>query len=672
MLQTRAGGASSANRARVTLSRAALATATLVAWSSGCAGQNSIDILRVTDIGPRQVEIGDRLEVTGQHFPQGSELKRVRLTLRATLARSGMPACSSPVEVTITDPPEGTSEFDPITHQMRDATFARSAQRTLRLDGPDRLAFVLTEDLYRDLTRCPGERSSEPVDHATLSFGSAHTRYARLGVTVHFEGTTGTQAIEGTLRGASLDVLAPPSRRVLHVEPLRRRSQRVLEALGVTLADAHPTTGGLRIASVRNGGAAQRAGIGANDVISSVDGLTVLALEDLAVPENTRAVRLGVARDDIMDERVVALDGFATASPRDLLAACVALVVAALAIALSLRPATGILPSIARVAQRALGGGERSAFAPWWIARVREAIAGSAQKHKDAIPFLAIAAPISAIGLAPLAPTLLRLGWDVGLLYAIGAGLRLLSGPSLSLRTVTRVIPVSMAAILSIGTAVIASGTFRAEGIVAAQGAAPWSWHAFRSPAATALAVLFMVALYAGAPVRHKHAPDRTTTRAQFAREIAAWIGTFFVSAAGVTALFGGWQVPGTDLGQQDASAALQMAGAVLFLLKTWALTLTTAWLRWTASSARGSALVHRAGRTISLTAMLAAIAHCAVALLTPQLPSFVAMTLAHATFALVFIAIFAATVRARAQRAWGLTSYVPTVFANADDTVMH
>lgn len=658
-----------------------LATAALVALpalsalTAGCSGQSSIDILRVTDLGPRQVEIGDRLEVTGQHFPQGSELKRVRLTLRATLARSGMPACTSPVEVSITDPPDGASEFDPITHQMRDATFARSAQRTLRLDGPDRLAFVLTEELYRDLTRCPGERSSEPVDHATLSFGNAHARYARLGVTVHFEGTTGTHAIEGTLRGATLDVLAPPSRRVLRVDPLRRRTQRVLEALGVTLADAHPTTGGLRIASVRNGGAAQRAGVGANDVIATVDGLTVLSLEDMAVPENTRAVRLGVARDDIVDERVVALDGYATASPRDLLAACVALLVAALALAMALRPATGILPSIARVAHRALGGGERGAFVPWWIERAREAMKGRA--GREPIAMMAVVAPVTAIGLAPLAPTLLRLGWDVGLLYALGAGLRLLSGPSLSLRAMTRVIPVSMAAILALGTTIIASGTFRAEGIVAAQGAAPWSWHAFRSPAATALAVLFIVALYAGAPDRQRPRtataePATRADRVPFAREIAGWAGTFFVSAAGVTALFGGWQVPGTDLGQQEASAALQMAGAVLFLLKTWALTLATAWLRWTASSSRGSALVHRAGRTISLTAMLAAIAHSACALLTPTLPPFVGTTVAHATFALVLASLLAALARPRAQRAWGLASYVPPVFSRADDTVMH
>jgi NADH:ubiquinone oxidoreductase subunit H len=229
-----------------------------------------------------------------------------------------------------------------------------------------------------------------------------------------------------------------------------------------------------------------------------------------------------------------------------------------------------------------------------------------------------------------------------------------------------------MAAILSMGTAVIASGTFRAEGIVAAQGAAPWSWHAFRSPAATALAVLFMVALYAGAPDRLQPAPDRPLTSAQFARQIAGWIGTFFVAAAGVTALFGGWHVPGSDLGGQDASAALQMAGAMLFLLKTWALTLTTAWLRWTSSSTRGAALVHRAGGTIALTALLAAIAHCTVALLTPRLPSSVAMTLSHTTFALIFIAIFAATLRARAQRVWGLSSYVPPVFSNADESVLH
>lgn len=644
----------------------AAAVTTAALFATGCSSQSAVDILRVSDIGPRQVEIGDRLEITGQHFPQASELKRVRITLRATLARSGMAPCAAPVEVTITDPPEGTSEFDPISQQMREATYARSSQRTLRLDGPDRVALVLNERIFEELTRCPGERSAPPVDHATLSFGSAHARYARLGVTVRFEGTTGTHAIEGTLRGATLDLLAPASSRVLRVDPLRRRSARVLEALGVTLADAHPTTGGLRVASVRNGGPAARAGIGANDVLSMVDGLSVLALEDMAVPENTRAVRLGVARDDIVDERTVALDGFATASPRDMLAACIALLVAIIALGLGLRSSPGVLPSLGRIVERALGGRERSAFGPWLLERFRDATRGRA-KH-DMIPYVVVAAPLTALGFAPLAPTLLRLGWDIGLLYALGTGLRLVSGPALSWKSLSRVLPLAIATILALATSVIASGTFRAEGIVGAQGAAPWAWHAFRSPFSVALSVLFVVGLCAAAPQRRS--TSENATRSAIAKDIAGWVGTFLAACSGVTAFFGGWQVPGTDLGQQEASAALQMAGAVLFVSKAWALTLCAAWLRWTGSYARSQAIVQRSGRSILAAAFVGAVAHALIALAAPRVPQVASVALSSATFALVVVALVATLLRPRAQRRWGLGTYDPPAFRRADETV--
>jgi hypothetical protein len=636
----------------------------------GCANQGSVDILRVTEVGPRQLEIGDRLEISGQHFPQGSELKRVRVTLRATLARGGLGPCAAPVEVTITDPPEGASEYDSITHQFRDATYARSTQRVLRLDGPDRLAMVLSESLFEQLTRCPSERDRSPVGHATLSFGSAHARYARLGVTVRFEGITGTQAIEGTLRGATLDLLAPPSSRVLHVDALRRRSARVLDSLGITLADAHPPSGGLRIASVRNGGSAQRAGLGANDVLSGIDGLTVLSLEDLAVPEHTRATRISVGRDDILDERVVALDGYAKASPTDLLAASVSLLVATLVLALALRSRPGVLPSLARIAQQALARGDRGAFAPWLRARITDVLERRA--GSDAIPWLALAAPISTLGLAPFLPALLRLGWDVGLLYALGAGLRLLAGPSFSFRTMMGAIPTSVASLLALGTSVVASGTFRAEGIVGAQGAAPWTWHAFRSPAATVLAVLFLIGLCVGAPDARPHRTHAEPTRRDKLRDGAGWVGTFFVATAGVTSLFGGWQVPGSDLGQQEASAALQMAGAALFLSKAWAITLSAAWLRWTVSSARTAAIVHRAGRSIFALALLSAALHGACALATPRLPAFVGVALAHGTFAFVVVSLVAAVLRPYVMRARSLQNYTPPVFSRADESVVH
>ncbi len=647
------------------LGRALLGAALIHA--SACASDRALDIVRVSDLGPRQLEIGDRIEITGQHFPQGAELKRVRLTLRGTLARAGQPPCAAPVEVTLSDPPEGTSEYDPVTRSFREATYARSTQRVLRLDGPDRVALLLTESLFEQLTRCPSERAGAPVSHGTLSFGDAHARYARLGVTVRFEGLTGTQAIEGTLRGATLDLLAPPSRRVLQVDALRHRANRVLESLGVTLADAHPTAGGLRVASVVHGGAAERAGIGAHDVLTTVDGLSVLALEDLALPHNTRATRLGISRDDLVDERVVVLERYATAAPSDLFDAAVTLLVASIALAFALRPGPGALASLGRLAQHALDRGDRRAFGPWLRAQWSAALDRRAPASSTAR--LALAAPLTLLALTPFVPSLLRLGWDVGLLYAIGTGLRLLAGPSSSWRNVLAALPTSVAALLALGTSVVASGTFRAEGIVGAQGAAPWSWHALRSPVAAIQAALFLVALVLAAPSAIPPRGPKAPSSRERALEFAGWFGTFLVCAAGVTALFGGWQVPGSDLARQETSAALQMTGGALFLAKTWALTLATAWLRATIPAARTAALVHRAGRSILAIAAVAAVVQCALALLVPRLPAFVGVALSHGTFSLALLALASAALGPYAARASNLRGFDPPIFAGADES---
>jgi hypothetical protein len=646
------------------LSRALLGAAAL--FAPACVNDRALDIVRVSELGPRHAEIGDRIEITGQHFPQSAELKRVRLTLRGTLARAGLPPCPAPVEVTLSDPPDGASEYDPVSRSFREATYARSTQRTLRLDGPDRLALLLSDSLFEQLTRCPSEPAGAPVSHGTLSFGDAHARYARLGVTVRFEGLTGTHAIEGTLRGATLDLLAPPSRRVLHVQPLRHDAARVLSALGLTLADAHPTTGGLRIASVLHGSPADRAGIGANDVLTTIDGLSVLALEDLALPLNTRATRLGVSRDDLVDERVVVLERYATASPSDLLSSAIALLVASIALGFALRPGPGALASVGRLAQHALDRGDRRAFGPWLRAQWSAALDRSAPVSMTAR--LAVAAPLTLLALAPFVPSLLRLGWDVGLLYALGAGLRLLSGPSASWRTVLAALPTSVAALLALGTSVVASGTFRAEGIVGAQGGAPWSWHALRSPVAVAQAALFLIALVVGAPAEPAR-PAPEPSRRERLVALAGWAGTLLVSAAGVTALFGGWQVPGSDLARQETSAALQMLGGALFLAKSWALTLGTAWLRATIPASRTAALVHRAGRWILGVSALAALVQCVLALLVPRLPAFVGVALSHGTFSLAGLVLVASALRPRAMSALGLHGHEPTAFSSASDS---
>lgn len=593
------------------------------------------------------MEIGERIEVAGAHFPQGSEIKRIRVTFRGMLVRSGLGPCSAPVEVTLTDPPEGTQEYDAASRQFRDATYAHWTQRTLRLDGTDRVAMLLNDSLFSQLTRCPGERERQEVTHATLSFGNTHARHAHLGITVEFEGITGNHSIEGTLRGATLDVLAPPSRRILYGERARAGAQRALDSLGIVLADAHPTNGGLRIASVLSGGSAQQAGIGANDILTAVDGLTVLGIEDMNLPSHARTARVAVTRNDITDDRVLELEGYATSSPTDQLATFVALLLASIVLFAALRPTAGALPSLARQANRAFGSSARMGFVRWLKDRTTDLVRG--RTRAEIVPWLVLAAPATTIGLAPFLPSLLRVNWDLGLLFAAGGALRLCASPTVSFAGALQGIPTSIAAICALATSIIASGTFRAEGIVAAQAGAPWGWHSFRSPAGFVLSLLFLVALASGAPEHHEappNSPATTPSRGVVLRNISGWIGTFLYSAAGVTALFGGWQLPFTELNEQDGSALLQMLAAVLFLGKAWLLTLTVAWYRWAITASRTRAIVQRAGSTIIVLSLLGALVHSVYAVLSPHLPSAFATVIAQGTFVLVCVTLLGAIAR--------------------------
>ncbi|MDP3275291.1 MAG: NADH-quinone oxidoreductase subunit H [Deltaproteobacteria bacterium] len=644
---------------------------TLVAFATvgqlGCGGPSAVDILRVQDIGPRQAEIGDRVEITGQQFPQAGELRRVRVRFRGTLARSGASPCTAPVDVTLTDPPEGSTEFDPVTHQVRETTYAHSPQRLLRLDGPDRLALVLTESLFASLTQCPGERASGTVSHATLSFGAAQARFARLGVTLHFEGLTGTRAIEGTLRGATLDLLAPASQRVVHADLLRRRAQRALDSMGIQLAEAHPALG-LRVASVRSQSSAALAGIGANDVLSAVDGLSILSLDDLALAEHTRAVRLAVSRDDILDERTVPLDGYATSSPDDQLAVAVFLLVIALLMALATRGALGTLSQLTPLVHQALGNRTRGGFVRWVFSKLVAVFRGEAPH--EVTPWLVLVALGSTLGLAPFLPALLRMGWDVGLLFALGTALRLISAPSASWRSMARALPASVIAISTLTSAVLASGTFRAEGVVAAQAGLPWQWHAFRSPATLLLSALFLLALLNGAPDSPRKTPHSPTpTRAALLRTFAGWVGTTLVASAGVVSLFGGWQLPMIDLGQQDSSAALQMLGSIVFLAKTWTLSLGVCWVRWAVPSARTAAWMQRSWRVLVGSALAGLLVHALLCLALPRMPLALSVALSRGTFALIAATLLWLVIEPKVTRRAGLASYEAPVFSAADES---
>src|SRR5580704_15792752 len=91
-----------AQAARATLAAFAafaLALASVVGLS-GCAADNSApELLHVLDVAPRDVDVGDRIEVLGTNLPTG-EAREAKVTFRGQLRRPGRDPVDG-VEITV-------------------------------------------------------------------------------------------------------------------------------------------------------------------------------------------------------------------------------------------------------------------------------------------------------------------------------------------------------------------------------------------------------------------------------------------------------------------------------------------------------------------------------------------------------------------------------------------
>ena len=63
-----------------------LAVLALVLALTGCQEDVMPELVKVTDVVPREAEVGDRLEITGAGFPQG---RTARVTFKGELRRPG-------------------------------------------------------------------------------------------------------------------------------------------------------------------------------------------------------------------------------------------------------------------------------------------------------------------------------------------------------------------------------------------------------------------------------------------------------------------------------------------------------------------------------------------------------------------------------------------------------
>jgi NADH-quinone oxidoreductase subunit H len=185
-------------------------------------------------------------------------------------------------------------------------------------------------------------------------------------------------------------------------------------------------------------------------------------------------------------------------------------------------------------------------------------------------------------------------GWSSNSKWALFGGMR----------SAAQVISYEIPAGIAVFIPVLMAGTLSMQGIIRAQGGAPWDWFIFRNPAALVAFFVLFTSQLAEANRTPFDLPEAESELVagylseysgfRFALFFMAEFGNIWVMGALATTLFlGGWQVPGMPAEAIDAlrGGALvpplawwgwQVVSMVVFASKTLLLGNVVIWLRWT------------------------------------------------------------------------------------------
>jgi NADH-quinone oxidoreductase subunit H len=529
----------------------------LVAAASLAERVPPLELIRVADVTPRDVELGEPLSIAGEGFPAG---QAARVTFRGVLHRPG-------------ETPQAGAEI-----------VASGA-----VVAPNRVDVPFDENLQALFCRA-GDRAT----HTTFD-GAVEVAFRAA--------APGQPPVAGTVGNVTLDVrpLTRPN------DAARTRAgERLLSFWGIHAAAA-PRQTGLLVESVDAGSRAAAAGIAPGDVVFRVDRVRVAEAGDvIPAPDDAEAV-VGVRRSGSTEEATLVLPvtGW-RAAPAGPLRGAVLFVVGALSIALLFgAPWPGRVDAALHRIVRGLRLLEESPASPGAIP-ARRSPRGAALRRlalQALLPSPGLPAVVEALALAclavlPFGQYLVAARLDVGVLFVGAAALLATAAfvgadaPALGLRAALGVAWRHVPAAIALAGVVAVTGSLHVQEIERSQGGWPWEWLAFRSPASLLSCAIFVGATCAGprasaartgilslvdAPMQDPQ--DPRPRRGTWA-DAAARVHRLVVCGLATALFLGGWSLPGVSAAQQDARPVLEIAGAALFSGKLGVLVVTAALLQ--------------------------------------------------------------------------------------------
>jgi NADH-quinone oxidoreductase subunit H len=558
-----------------------LILSTLALWSCSRADQ-SFDLLRVLDVTPREVDLGDRIEIIGVDFPEGKE---ATITFEGDLHRPGQPVQKG------------------VTVKVNVDTSSAS-----------RIDFQLTQGLHDQL--------------AGVGPDAVHTTF-RGTINVAFNSTS-TDGVKKQVSGVLNDVvmdISPPTMRHAIVEAREGKGEKVLAALGIELDENSRTQGGLTVKSVSDQAetiAAKNAGILPGDVLVSLDGVNIVSKADFVPTGSSRFADVGVLRGGELgsggqlEYRKVEVANIAKGVPTDLVGAGILLLIAILTVGVFMSPTAGIITWV----ERRMAGRMQSRVGPnrsgpqgflQWLADgiksilKEDIIPAEADKPLFRLaPYLVFVGVSATFVVMPFGEYLIAADLDIGILFVVAVTslvtIGLMTGGWASnnkwsllggIRSAAQIISYEIPGAVAIVCIVMMTGSLRMQDIIRAQGGVPWDWYMFRNPVTFLLFFLyFTTALAEGNRAPFDLPEAESELVAGYSTEYSGmryvffffgeWANVFVMSGIAAALFLGGWQVPGVDPMTQGSSFLWQSLGAFIFLGKAWVLIFVVIWIRWT------------------------------------------------------------------------------------------